>query len=88
MNRVPTFLEIWMLGETGKLRKGVVMVLGAIGIKEDVTGCSLECALISHDAAGTSRIPGEAVVCCTSRLIISDAHRQRSTRLFDTLTHH
>ena len=71
---------------------GVVTILGAIGIKEDVGRCRRipARALISRDAVDTSRIPATAVVCCTSRLI-SDARRQRSTRLFATcgrpLTH-
>ena len=61
---------------------GVKELLKAIGIKEDVSLCQRMPArtLISRDAADT-RIPAAAFVCCTSRLI-SDAHGQRSTRLF------
>ena len=52
---------------------GVVTVLVAIGIKEDVSLCQRihAIALISRDAADTSRIRAAAVVCCTSRLISS-----------------
>ena len=83
----------WKVLEWMPLRhRGVVTILGAIGIKEDVRRCRRmpACALISRDAADTSRIPAAAVVCCTSQLI-SDARLQRSTRLSATcgrpLTH-
>ena len=35
---------------------------------------SLALALISRDAAGTSRFPAAVVVCCTSRLISASAY--------------
>ena len=57
----------------GMALMGVVTVLGAMGIKEDVSLCQRihARALISRDAADTSRIPAAAVVWCTSRLISS-----------------
>ena len=53
------------------LLEGVVRVLGAIRIKEDVGRRRRRPAraLISRDAADTNRIPAAAVVCCTSRRI-------------------